>query len=365
MKRLKRLASLLLACVMALSAIVVGNVSAAAEDTILATKYYLNTYEDSKYYIFDFYGISKEQILDLLNGGDEFCFQVITGEGYLELKTDPGKAVRGDQGLELYTGDYKVIATVSDGEDSYSSDVDGDIITPMVIYPEWAYGTYGLRFKLLAENQTVINFLTEYDKSDSWTVNIVVYPTVGKYYRTRPVTGLEESYLFSLSSDIDVWGFIDTSQLVNKTYTGKAIKQKFKWYDPQTGEKLVEGEDYTLKYSDNVNVGTASITVTGIGDYSGTAVISFTIAPKKTTLTVSSSSTKATLKWKKSKGADGYEIYYSKDGGQFKKLATTKAKVLKKTVKIDSDITYRFKVRPYAVIDGKKVYGAWSKTISV
>ena len=44
------------------------------------------------------------------------------------------------------------------------------------------------------------------------------------------------------------------------------------------GYEMVEGTDYTLAYSDNVNAGTGSVTITGIGNYTGTAALSFTIA---------------------------------------------------------------------------------------
>ncbi len=53
---------------------------------------------------------------------------------------------------------------------------------------------------------------------------------------------------------------------------------------------LVEGKDYTLSYSNNIAVGTATVTVAGIGAYSGYATASFTIteAPASADPTVSS-----------------------------------------------------------------------------
>ena len=42
---------------------------------------------------------------------------------------------------------------------------------------------------------------------------------------------------------------------------------------------LVEGTDYTLAYTANVNAGTATVTATGIGNYSGTKTATFTIKP--------------------------------------------------------------------------------------
>ena len=41
---------------------------------------------------------------------------------------------------------------------------------------------------------------------------------------------------------------------------------------------LVEGTDYTLSIADNVNAGTATVTVTGIGKYNGSTTATFTIA---------------------------------------------------------------------------------------
>ena len=42
-------------------------------------------------------------------------------------------------------------------------------------------------------------------------------------------------------------------------------------------EGLKEGEDYTVTYENNIDVGTAKATVTGMGDYAGTVEKEFTI----------------------------------------------------------------------------------------
>ena len=46
---------------------------------------------------------------------------------------------------------------------------------------------------------------------------------------------------------------------------------------------LVEGTDYTVKYSNNIKVGTATVTVTGKGLYNGTVKLSFSIKKSKKT----------------------------------------------------------------------------------
>ncbi|MBR5798855.1 MAG: glycoside hydrolase family 25 protein [Lachnospiraceae bacterium] len=67
-------------------------------------------------------------------------------------------------------------------------------------------------------------------------------------------------------------------------YTGSSFKQTngagVVVYDTETGTTLSEGTDYKLSYSNNKNVGTAKVVVTGIGGYSGTKSITFKILGK-------------------------------------------------------------------------------------
>ncbi|MBR3306991.1 MAG: hypothetical protein IKI75_07050 [Lachnospiraceae bacterium] len=54
-------------------------------------------------------------------------------------------------------------------------------------------------------------------------------------------------------------------------YTGKAIKPAFIVVDEARGVVLAEKVDYTVKYTNNKNAGTASIEIKGKGNYTGTA----------------------------------------------------------------------------------------------
>lgn len=158
------------------------------------------------------------------------------------------------------------------------------------------------------------------------------------------------------SNDISAAQF---TKIKNQSYTGKAIKPAVTIKDG--GKKLVKGTDYTVSYKNNTKIGTATVTVTGKGDYTGTKTLTFKIVPKKVTLTGKTSGTNETLSWKKSAGATGYEIYRSVSGGKFTKLTTTKS--LKYTAKLTTGKNYQFKVRPYATVNGKKFYGSWSNVI--
>ena len=55
--------------------------------------------------------------------------------------------------------------------------------------------------------------------------------------------------------------------------------------DTKTGATLVENVDYTLSYTAAVNAGTVEVTITGIGNYTGTAKTSYEITKRNVTLT--------------------------------------------------------------------------------
>ena len=80
--------------------------------------------------------------------------------------------------------------------------------------------------------------------------------------------------------------------IVNKTYNGSAQAQA-----PTVkvdGSTLAKGTHYTLSYANNKNAGTATVTITGKGNYSGSVSKTFTIAPKQVSPTFALSATSYT-----------------------------------------------------------------------
>lgn len=61
--------------------------------------------------------------------------------------------------------------------------------------------------------------------------------------------------------------------------TAQCPEVELEYYDPDTAQwsVLTEGVDYTVSYSNNVNAGTATVTVTGMGKFTGTVSENFTI----------------------------------------------------------------------------------------
>ena len=160
---------------------------------------------------------------------------------------------------------------------------------------------------------------------------------------------------------------VSISNISTKSFTGKAIAQSAKLkYKRST---LKNGRDYTVSYSSNKNVGTATIKFTGKGSYGGVVTKTFKINPAKQNIQkLKSKSRSFFIDWAQKGSATGYEIQYatnSKFSGA-KKVTVTNNKTDKKTIsKLSGKKKYYVRVRSYTTVKGKKYYGAWSSTKSV
>ena len=74
--------------------------------------------------------------------------------------------------------------------------------------------------------------------------------------------------------------------IADQVYSGAALEPKPVVTDG--GKALTEGVDYTLSYANNVAAGTATVTVTGKGNYSGTQKRTFAIGKASATIAVNS-----------------------------------------------------------------------------
>ena len=84
--------------------------------------------------------------------------------------------------------------------------------------------------------------------------------------------------------------------ITNQTYTGSALTPAIVVKDGAT--TLTEGTHYTVAYTDNINAGTATVTITGMGNYVGTKSQTFSITlptPVITSFTPTSAATGATV----------------------------------------------------------------------
>ena len=121
---------------------------------------------------------------------------------------------------------------------------------------------------------------------------------VVKYINTVENTSVNIAGSFKINSGtVTVTGGTDKLTKANTTisgietsyeYTGSEIKPKLTVsYNNRT---LTEGTDYTVLYEDNTNIGTATVTVTGIGSYKGSFKRTFEITKKAAKINIQTTS---------------------------------------------------------------------------
>ena len=156
------------------------------------------------------------------------------------------------------------------------------------------------------------------------------------------------------------------SALKDAVYSGAAKKPAVTVKFGAT--KLKKGTDYTVAYKNNIEVGTATVTLTGKGNFTGTKKLTFAINPKNVSISKLAAGTKQlSVQWTAREDVTGYEIEYGlnsklKDGTTVKvKKAATAKKVIKG---LKSGKKYYVHIRAYRKVGRKTYWSAWSKTKS-
>ena len=157
------------------------------------------------------------------------------------------------------------------------------------------------------------------------------------------------------------------SSISTKAFTGKNITQSITV--KYNGKTLKNGTDYTVSYSSNKNIGTATVKVTGKGSYTGTITKTFKINPAKQEIQKLTAKSKAFfVDWAQKGSATGYEIQYATNSKftSAKIVTITNNKTDTKTIsKLSGKKKYYVRVRSYTTVKGTKYYGAWSASKSV
>ena len=102
---------------------------------------------------------------------------------------------------------------------------------------------------------------------------------------------VEDGSLIINRKSIDDQNRITVTKPSDSKYNGEEHRNKPIVTDTKTNRTLVEGTDYELSYSDDVtNAGTVTVTVKGIGNYSGETTTTYQITKRNVTLTSGSAS---------------------------------------------------------------------------
>lgn len=125
------------------------------------------------------------------------------------------------------------------------------------------------------------------DGNGDYTVRYINNRNIGT--ATVILTAVEGSaYMGSKTMTFKITGTpiskVSVAPIGNRVYNGNAIRPQVNLTDKtKTGSivpgQLREGIDYTLSYSNNINVGTGKISISGKGKYTGSRTVTFKIIP--------------------------------------------------------------------------------------
>ena len=163
---------------------------------------------------------------------------------------------------------------------TYNVQIDKASITPAVTINGWTYGqaantptvtgntgngdvTYQYKVKDANDNTYSETVPTD---ANNYTVKAIVATTAN-------YQGGEATADFTISAKALAEEMVE--EIGEQIYTGSALQPKPVVKDGSN--TLVEGTDYTVVYTDNTNPGTATVTITGKGNYQGTVTRQFTI----------------------------------------------------------------------------------------
>lgn len=206
-----------------------------------------------------------------------------------------------------------------------------------------------------------IDYTVNYENNINIGEGAIIVTGIGSYKGTKT---LKFNILAKNINETDVKVFDIATQI----YTGKEIIPSIKISYNDTILEL--GTDYKLTYKNNKNVGRASVTVEGIGNYTSKKTKTFAIIPQKVInlKAVASGTNSIKLSWGKLSNVTGYRVYRSTDGKNFSYIKTLKGNTVLNYV--DKNLTlekkYYYQVRGYVddITLNKRFYGELSDVTS-
>ena len=222
---------------------------------------------------------------NLVYTGNELTQTVTVTVGGKELTKDTDYTVTGLTGTE--PGSYPVTVT---GTGNYTGTVTksfeiakADISSAEITYDAGPYGYTGKEWKpevTVSFNSATLTAGNDYTVSYENNINAgtakIIITGIGDHF-----TGLTEKTFTINSAEISGCTF---APIADVTYNTEA-------HTPEvtvaiSGRTLEADKDYTVSYASNVNAGTATVTVTGKGNFTGSANTTFTIAKADLNLSV-------------------------------------------------------------------------------
>ena len=205
--------------------------------------------------------------------------QLAAGTNYTVAYKDNinvGTATATITGIGLYTGSVEKTFQINKAK------------APKIIWPTASSITYG---QMLADSTlTSADAHGTFDWEDKTIApevgahgyNVIYTPSDTENYDYTDVTRIQQVSITVTAKNIADESIAAT--IPEQTYTGEARTPEVAVTDG--AHTLAANTDYTVAYSNNINAGTATATLTGMGNYTGTRTVKFTIQPQAAALNV-------------------------------------------------------------------------------
>lgn len=239
--------------------------------------------------------------LDMTDGVTEFKYSLDKHDvdysevGYVFI-TDASKGTAFQEEGFAVGGEYKA-PVLEPIEDVYLQSSSDSVTLNAVIKAETEMENFNYKYQwYVAEDATAEGTAISGATSSAYTVQIGTFDV--KYYYCKVTAEYLTKYEYVTTNGTQTESFVDKHTRVegalydtaityepieNQVFTGSPIViDNLVILKNHLGEALVLGEDYTLAYENNVNVGEATITIEFVNDYAAMddARINFTIEPK-------------------------------------------------------------------------------------
>lgn len=215
-------------------------------------------------------GISIEPNIEIFDGNDKLLKNTDYELGYMN-NINVGVGSIYVRGIGNYSGNKEIkfnitpkdiaLVAIQDLEDQIYS---GKAIQPVVIITDGS--------AKLVENK---DYNISYSNNENVGVATITIQGINNYTGT---TTTKFNIVNSTETKLKDLADLEISDIVNKVYTGKLITPEVRIKD---GNIVLEKNiDYTISYINNINIGTGTTIITGIGNYSGKVEKSFKIVRK-------------------------------------------------------------------------------------
>ena len=292
--------------------------------------------------VYDYDGGEKSPVVTVKKGEEELRRGTDFTVDY-ENNINPGTAKAIVTGRGEYTGTVEKTFTIK------GIDISGQGFAVTLSESEYTYDGKAKEPAVTVtkgtEKLTGADFTVKYENNINPGTAKAIVTGAGVY--TGTVT---KEFTIEASKGISSAGFTVTLSQTSYTYDGKAKEPAV---TVTKGTEKLRGTDFTVKYENNVNPGTAKAIVTGAGGYTGTVTKEFTIDPAPKDSGTDSQG-------KKSIGLTCKKVFTKKYGD---KAFSLQAKAVK-----GAKITYKTSDKKVAVVDKKgkvTIKGTGIATITV